>query len=760
MTLSRWVVGAGPSAAFAIILLLGACETLPRRAEPGLTPPERLRVEQVDPSTASPPVQRIVRPASPLDEREPVIDLGVEPDVPAPSSGDPLAGADPDEEVMVRFVDADVAEVVRWIVGETLERPFVIDPAVGGVVSLETSGSVPISTMPAILAQALQSVGATYIDTGELIRVLPLSAAATAGASTGGQRLESGHSSGYSAHVVRLRHADAENVAGLLEPFADEASTVRADPDNQLIVISAAPATLETLLELVEIFDVDWLQGRALALFPVRTVAPERLVFELDTLFGSGVAGGSAEVGFLPVERLSAILVVARDGRQLERIERWIDELDKARGEGEIGLYVYAVQNGRANDLAAILGRIFSGADVTSAAAADLAPNEVAQSFVTEPLDDPVSLEDDAPPVPDELPLDPFVEDGLAPELPGLNTPGGAGVQAGSVVDPSTRVIADGTNNSIIVLARPRVWEMIEAALDKLDVEKLQVLIEATIAEVTLNDELRYGVEWFLRSNNLTLRLTDTPFDEPTVQTPGFSAFFSTSDVRAVINALDSVTDVNVISTPQLLVVDNELAELSIGDEVPIITRQAQSVIDPDAPIVGQIEYRPTGVLLEVLPRINSSGRVLLEIAQEVSDVVPTTTSTLDSPTIRQRRLRSVVAVATGETVALGGLIREDRTLTRSGVPGLSELPVVGALFGARGVSEGRTEVIVLLTPYVIRDPEEARRMTAELRSRVRALRSSLTEEDDLEERPEAHDLMDQDEALRTPREIAPSEAP
>ena len=188
------------------------------------------------------------------------------------------------------------------------------------------------------------------------------------------------------------------------------------------------------------------------------------------------------------------------------------------------------------------------------------------------------------------------------------------------------------------------------------------------------------------------------------------------------MNALTQITDVKVISSPQLMVLNNETARLQVGDQVPIATQEVQSIVDSDAPIVNSIEYRDTGVILSVSPRVNSGGLVVLDIVQEVSDVVSTTTSELNSPTIQQRRIKSTVAVQSGESVALGGSIRDGNNKGVTGIPVVSEIPLLGNLFKTTTNTQRRTELLVLLTPRVATSRQDAREITEELRSRVRAL--------------------------------------
>jgi general secretion pathway protein D len=296
------------------------------------------------------------------------------------------------------------------------------------------------------------------------------------------------------------------------------------------------------------------------------------------------------------------------------------------------------------------------------------------------------------------------------------------------------RVVADEKNNAVVTYARPRDYRMIEDVIRRLDIVPLQVLIEATVAEVTLNDELSYGLQFFLkRGANIAGLTAPTIRTAPTNGTgsiaditsvfPGFNYVLSTGSARAILNLLSSVSHVDVVSSPQLLVLDHQTAALQVGDQVPIITQSAISVVTTGAPVVNSVDYRNTGVLLQITPRVNASGLITLDIDQEVSDVKATTTSTIDSPTITERRIVSSVVTQDGETIALGGLILDKQDNERSGIPLLSDIPVLGPLFRSTTKSRGRTELLVLLSPKIIRDAREARGMTEELRNRMTAVK-------------------------------------
>jgi general secretion pathway protein D len=273
------------------------------------------------------------------------------------------------------------------------------------------------------------------------------------------------------------------------------------------------------------------------------------------------------------------------------------------------------------------------------------------------------------------------------------------------------------------VYATPNEFTVIEAALKRLDVVPIQVMIEASLAEVTLTDDIKYGLQWAYQSGNGPIVLSESSNGSINPAFPGFSYLYSAStDIRAVLNAIENITDVKVLSSPKLLVLNNREAELQIGDQVPITVQSAISTVGETAPIVNSVQLRDTGVILRITPRANKSGMVLLDVAQEVSDVVPTTTSNIDSPTIQQRRIASTIAVRNGETIALGGLIRDSKSKSRGGIPYLRKIPIIGDLFGSTGHNYRRTELIVLITPRVLRSQQESQELMDDLRDQFKSL--------------------------------------
>jgi general secretion pathway protein D len=280
-------------------------------------------------------------------------------------------------------------------------------------------------------------------------------------------------------------------------------------------------------------------------------------------------------------------------------------------------------------------------------------------------------------------------------------------------------VVADEANNALVVTATAQEYRRLRQILDQIDVSPNQVLLEATIAEVRLNDDLKMGVRWFLQTGNHQFQFTDATVSTVAPSFPNLSHFFSTPNVQVVLNALSTVTDINIISSPTLMVLDNKKATLQVGNEVPIATQSAVAVLTPGSPIVNSITYRNTGIVLNITPRIGDRGRILLEVEQEASDVVSTESSKIDSPTIQQRRIRTTVAVNDGEGIILGGLIQDRADNKRNQVPLVGEIPLVGNLFKNKTDQIARTELLVAITPRIVKDSTQMKGITEEFRAKI-----------------------------------------
>jgi len=300
------------------------------------------------------------------------------------------------------------------------------------------------------------------------------------------------------------------------------------------------------------------------------------------------------------------------------------------------------------------------------------------------------------------------------------------------------RITADTVNNSLLIYADQENYRIIASTLQQVDQPQLQVAIDATIAEVTLNNELSYGVQAYLTSHNLGLRpdqgslLNTQSTSAPAAAAagavanafinrafPGFNFLVgSETQPSAILDALHTVTGVKVLSNPSLVVINNQAATLQVGDVVPVSTGSA-TVLTTNNTVVNTIDYRNTGIILRVSPRINVNGNVRLDVEQEISNVSPATAASL-TPTVSERKVRSSISVATGQTVLLAGLISEQQNSTRNGIPLFDEIPGLGDAFSHQDRKTARTELIIFIRPQIIRDSMDAHMVAEELRSKLR----------------------------------------
>ncbi len=692
--------------ALAAALALAACASVPDRRPVAPAPARRPAPRAAAPAPAPRADTRQVRativrgtPVTPPPPPAPVI----------------LPGGD----VTLNFPSVDVQAVAKAVLGDVLGLKYAVDPSIHGVVTVRTPSPIRRVDVLPLFEEALKAADLALADRGGVYTVVPLSTA------RGQAPLVGPADTGFGNETIVLKFANAEAIKKLLDPVVPGA-IAEADPTRNVLIVSGTTTQRRSVRELVGQFDVDWLRGMSFALLvPQRTDA--RLIApELDKLLNGPGSQSAGLVRLITMERLNGILAISAQPQYLDDVRRWVEVLDREGEAAERRLFVYHVQNGRAADLAKVLDGAFGlaaprGDDTSNVAGGSAASSNVenyggapARSAQT-PL--VVQVGGQA-----ARPSSAFGGAAAAPAQPGQPpTPGQPGQGDQTAANPNgTTITADETNNAIVVFATPRDYALIEDALRKLDVPPLQVMIDATISEVTLNHNLQYGIQWYFASAQSTGALTQGTTSTPVQNFPGFSFLFQHgTDVTATLNALAKITDVTVLSAPKLMVLNNHTASIEVGDQVPIATSSAVSTLVTGAPTVNSIEYRDTGVILKVTPRVNAGGLVLLDISQEVSDVSNTSTSTLDSPTIQQRKISTSVAVQDGETLALGGLIKNEVTKLRSTIPLLGDIPILGHLFGDTGNILVRTELIVLLTPRVVRTPVDADAITRELREKM-----------------------------------------
>lgn len=695
-----------------LLVGLSACASLRQDV-----PVEKAAEDQ--PAVAQGPVSKASELAENLSERsKPVLYRGSDKLIKTPRGLPPISVLG--DDVSLNFEQAPLMEVVHAILGDILGLDYILSNPVSGQVTLRTRTPIPRSQLLGVLESLLKANNSLLVR-GEGERFYVTSAAA--GTKLAPVLSSAGDiSAGFSTLVVPLQYISAISMADILRPVADESAFVRIDSARNLLMLAGTQEQLQGWQQMISTFDVDMLKGMSVGVFPLENSSAEEVLPALQGLLGSG-GEGAGELGLLqlvrliPLSRLNSILVVTPRAHYLAEMGKWIERLDSAPDSHfEKRLHVYPVQNSSATRLAELLNAIYAGGGTSSGAGQSGGVGNNQSGGL-------------AP--------------GLQPEtVSGTGTGGsGGGLKAGSAFGSNNsagsgaqtankqymledvRVVADEDNNSLMIYASGKDYRKIAKALQQLDVVPTQVIIEASIIEVTLTDELKYGLEWSFRaglgSSYTAAGKLSTAATIPTA-VKGFSYAVSngSGQISALLSALSKQSLLNVISTPSVMVLDNKTAYIHVGDQVPV---QGTQTVSSNAVITNSVTYRDTGVKLSVRPSVNAGGLVTMDIEQSVTDL-----GEIDSATgqraFLERNISSRVAVRSSEAVVLGGLIRENVTDGSSGVPGLHSVPVLGALFGTKSDTTKRTELLVIITPKVVYNEQELRDVSREMRERMRGL--------------------------------------
>jgi general secretion pathway protein D len=751
-------------------LLLAACD---RNAEPAVevlpgTPASAG-------TTAAPRVNGRVDNAAPSGAAD--ISYSAAPDVVAPNAATVAGPGGQAGDISLDFADTDIREIVAQILGNLLKLNYAIDPSVHGTATLRTVRPLTRAELLPTLESLLAQNGAVLVRSGGLYRVVTAASAASS--------VVAGTDGTAGVIVVPLRYAGAEELAKVLQQFVGTGGKIVADPGRNALLVSGEPEARQALLDVVRAFDIDILANQSYALFPVESGDVKDMASALQDAFRGGQGGALAgQVRVIPMSRVNAILVVSGQARYVDDARRVFAMVERARRRTVRSWHVYYLQNSHANDVTYVLQQAFTPNNVTAQPPAG--PGQTAPGGGTSQLGSGGlgrgggsgggggfgggqgggggggfgggagggfggggggfgggaggggagglgagggGLANGG--------LQPAAGQGTAPGAQAAAPPtanpllgglGGGASDNGDNAADALRIVPNAQNNAVLIYATDREQNTIEAMLHKIDILPLQVRIDATIAEVTLNDELKYGTQFFFKSGGINGILnfnTQTVINPSTaVLNAAFPGFFlggkNAGGAPFAISALQDVTTVHVLSSPQLLVLDNQPARLQVGAVVPYLSQSSQSTLSANAPVVNSVQYQQTGVIMQVTPRVNSGGLVTLDIDQEVSDVANgVTTEGLNSPTFNERSVSSRVVVQDGQTIGLAGLIRDNVTRDNAGIPWLKDIPLLGFLGGQQNNTRSRTELLVLITPHVMHDQRDARALTEDLREQL-----------------------------------------
>lgn len=634
----------------------------------------------------------------------------------APKAPTPVEKAGP---VSLRFEQSPITEVINTVMGEILRANYVIHQPVAGSITLSTNTPVPVDDVVAVLESALQANGVLMVRDARgtyhlgrpeaLKGVVPVPKRLSTGA------LPPGHGT----VIIPLRYIGAVEMAEILKPVAGAEAFIKVDPLRNLLMLAGTRNQVDGWLSMVDTFDVNLLKGMSVGVFPLKHISAKdvesamRLV--VNASGGKPDAGGAlpgmGALHILPIERINSVLIVSARAEMIDHAAAWIEKLDRPLvSESEQQLFVYRVQNGAATSLAAVLNGIFGNG--TSASASTRQGTGVAPGLATATATSkPATAASGAG------------QATTAQAPPPVVTPVSMG--------DSVKVVADERNNSLVIYATAAEYKKIETSLRRLDVAQAQVLIEASIVEVTLRGSLSYGLQWFFNNTfdhpgagwggRGTLNFSDSPWSSATNAATGFSYTLTNpaKAIQGVLNALAKDSLIKVISSPSLMVMDNQVASINVGNQQPVETGTTLSSTSSFAS--SSYEYKNTGVSLTVTPSVNAGDVVAMTVNQSVIDLGDRDAVTKQYA-FMQRQISTRVAVKSGETIVLGGLIRGNTSKTDAGFPLLKDIPLLGALFSANTKANEKTELLVMITPRVVRSGSDAADVSLELRERMRGL--------------------------------------
>ncbi|AZF59067.1 type II secretion system secretin GspD [Pseudomonas sp. R11-23-07] len=702
-----------PLFCLATTVALGGCGALPDRLDPDK---ELLHEALQGTGSQRPPSEAPVLQSPQPEAKSPAprqLIRGNQQFLRAPASTPALKEAGGD--IVFNFQDQPIEAVINSVMGDLLHENYSIAQGVKGNVSFSTSKPVDKQQALSILETLLSWTDNAMIRQGNRYVILPANQA-VAGKLVPQMRVAQ-PASGLSARLFSLRYISATEMQKLLKPFARENAFLLVDPARNVLSLAGTPEELANYQDTIDTFDVDWLKGMSVGVFGLQRASVAELMPELQAMFGAD--SGTPLAGmlrFLPVERTNSVVAISSQPQYLSEVGDWIRTIDEGGGN-EPQMYVYDVRNMKAADLARYLRQIYGNGAIK-----DDTPAKVAPGLRTTTLSSSTSagLQANTPAPAAEESTQESSEETPAPPISDLET--------------GTRITAQKSSNQLLVRTRPAQWKEIEAAIKRLDNPPLQVQIETRILEVKLTGELDLGVQWYLgrlAGNSTSTTVANASGSQGALGGGGAglgaadSLFYSfvSSNLQVALHALETNGRTQVLSAPSLVVMNNQPAQIQVGDNIPI-SQTTVNTGDADTTL-SSVEYVQTGVILDVVPRINPGGLVYMDIQQQVSDAqsAGSDSETPVNPRISTRSVSTQVAVQSGQTVLLGGLIKQDNAESVSAVPYLGKIPGLRWLFGNTSKSKDRTELIVLITPRVITSSSQARQVTDDYRQQMQLLR-------------------------------------
>ncbi|HIJ78348.1 MAG: type II secretion system secretin GspD [Desulfobulbaceae bacterium] len=621
-----------------------------------------------------------------------------------------LQAEEPKDGILLNFDNTDIYEFVQ-IIAQTLEINYIVDPKVKGVVNIRSGRKVGKDKLFDVFRKILHINGLDVRSEGDYYYIYPAKGA-TPQKLLGPEQIDSlKDSSRMVLQIIPVVHLASSEAEKLITPYLSEAGAIHNLSNQNTLIVHDFESKIIDAVTMLAKLDISPLAALKIRLVRVENAPLFDLRDELQEILGAlGVNPKDHEaVSLIPLERVNSLLMVSKSEQLLDNTDRWIKELDVVPSEGRDNIFFYNVRNSVASELAALVSALIDG-DVTPLTNQTKSPVKKAAG------DDPKTMA-----------AIPAAGNRLTNTAPSTSTLRFAGKPV---------LMADDSRNIILLRALMPDYSRLVKLLERLDNMPRQVLIEVLVAEVKLTDTWEFGVEWALKNNQLNFNNSNykqtvgTNFTAVANNAVGgltYAVFNSASDVIGLINALASETDVSLLSSPQVLVLNNEQATVNVGDQVPIVTTETQQTGESTA-VDKTVQYKDTGTILTVTPRINYNGVIILDIDQQVSQATETTSSTINSPTISTRKLKTKLAVKDGQTILMGGLISKNLTKNQNSVPILGDIPILGWLFKYEKEVDTKTELLVMITPYVIESEDVLDQYIKKFKAKMDGIRQELVE--------------------------------
>ena len=626
--------------------------------------------------------------------------------------------------VTIDFDNVDISVLVKFV-SELTGKNFIIDDKVKGKVTIISPKKIPLEDVYKVFLSVLEVNGFTVVPAGNMTKIIPATLAREKSLETRTKKELADPEDRMVTQIIPLERANPDEIKRILDPIISKSSSVLSYPPAGILVITDYLSNIKRLQEIILALDVEG-AGDQISYIPIQNASASEVVKSLTTIFQQRRAN-TAVIKVVPDSRTNSIIILA-SGADTESVRKLVAFMDKDVPRGESNIQVYRLQNSNAEDLAKVLNNIVkdSGAAATAGAAAT-------QKAIT------------------------------------------------PVVSKNVQVVSDKATNTLVVMAEREDYKIIESIIKQLDVPRPMVYIEALIMEVNATKDFKLGVEWrgmrgtgdvlgagtadntaaFIGSggasstttggyNILDGLITTTTSGTTTLPTGNFPSGFSMGlvgagikigdvtfpTIGAVIQAYKTDTDVSILSTPQIMTLDNEEAEINVGSNVPYITQQQQSTTST---LVGYntYEYKDVGVILNITPHINEENFVRLKISQQVTKV--TSASNSPTPTTLKRTAKTTVVVKDNETVVIGGLVGDSTEADTYKVPLLGDIPILGWLFKTHSTAREKTNLYVFLTPHIVRTQKDATGLYQEKRETMGEVVEGIIKLDEKKSEPKPY---------------------